>query len=350
MPVHALIDKLNAEKMLSHAEWLTLLTEFSAQDRLYAAETARAIAQKQFGKQIYIRGIVEFSNYCRNNCYYCGIRCGNSTVQRYRLTVDEILDCCAEGYTLGFRTFVLQSGEDASYFPEKLPDAVRRIKERFPECAVTLSVGELEYDMLKTLRTLGADRYLLRHETADKAHYGMLHPKEMSFDHRMKCLQNLKTLGYQTGAGIMVGSPHQTAECIAKDMEFFTEFQPEMIGIGPFLPADNTPFANEPQGSYELTLFLLSLCRILLPNVLLPATTALGTIHPNGREEGVLAGANVIMPNLSPTAVRKKYQLYNNKICTGDEAAQCLGCLSRRVQKIGYELAFTRGDHPSYGS
>lgn len=347
MSVRTLIDRLNAEKKLSRTEWKTVLTDFSEADRQYAAELARGIAVSVFGKHIYIRGIVEFSNYCKNNCYYCGIRRGNTAAQRYRLTPDEILECCAEGYALGFRTFVLQSGEDGTYFPDKLPETVRRIKAAYPECAVTLSVGELEYDMLKTLRECGADRYLLRHETADQAHYEMLHPSEMSFSHRMQCLRNLKALGYQTGAGIMVGSPHQTAECIAEDMEFFTEFQPHMIGIGPFLPAGNTPFENEPAGSYALTLFLLSLCRILLPTVLLPATTALGTIRPDGREQGVLAGANVIMPNLSPLAVRKKYSLYDNKICTGDEAAACIGCLKRRMQKIGYELTFSRGDHPS---
>ncbi|MBR5371928.1 MAG: [Oscillospiraceae bacterium] len=346
MSVRPLIDRLNAEKSLSLAEWRTMLTDYTEDDRQYAAEIARGLSTAVFGNQIYLRGIVEFSNYCKNNCLYCGIRCGNQTVQRYRLTEDEILECCAEGYALGFRTFVLQSGEDSSYFPDRLPETIRRIKQAYPDCAVTLSVGELEFDMLKRLRECGADRYLLRHETADQAHYEMLHPQSMSFAHRMQCLRDLKSLGYQTGAGIMVGSPHQTADCIAKDMLFFTEFQPHMIGIGPFLPAANTPFEKEPVGSYELTLFLLSLCRILLPNVLLPATTALGTIRPDGREQGILSGANVIMPNLSPTAVRKKYMLYDNKICTGEEAAQCIGCLNRRVQKIGYALTFSRGDHP----
>jgi biotin synthase len=325
-----------------------MLTAYSEEDRQYAAEIAREISRSVFGNRIYLRGIVEFSNYCKNNCLYCGIRRGNTAVQRYRLTADEILACCAEGYALGFRTFVLQSGEDMTYFPDILPETVRRIRAAYPDCAVTLSVGELEYDMLKTLRECGADRYLLRHETADPAHYASLHPSEMSFEHRMECLRNLKALGYQTGAGIMVGSPHQTADCIARDMTFFTEFQPHMIGIGPFLPAGNTPFETEPAGNYELTLFLLSLCRILLPEVLLPATTALGTIRPDGREQGILSGANVIMPNLSPVAVRKKYMLYDNKICTGEEAAQCIGCLNRRMQKIGYELTFSRGDHPAF--
>ncbi|SEK80590.1 [FeFe] hydrogenase H-cluster radical SAM maturase HydE [Ruminococcus albus] len=343
--VKALIDKLNSEKHLEKDEWVRVLSEFDDDDRVYAADIAREISTSRFGNKIFIRGIVEFSNVCKNDCYYCGIRRSNTNVQRYRLTADEILECCDEGYGLGFRTFVLQSGEDKSYTNDVLCDIVRRIKAAHPDCAVTLSLGELSYDEYKALREAGADRYLLRHETADKAHYEKLHPAEMSWDNRMECLKYLKELGYQTGAGIMVGSPYQTMECIAEDMLFFESFKPEMIGIGPFLPHKDTPFRDEPKGSYELTLFLLSLCRILLPDVLLPATTALGTIRPNGREEGVKAGANVIMPNLSPTAVRKKYMLYDNKICTGDESAQCRGCLEARMKTIGYEVAVTRGDH-----
>jgi biotin synthase len=343
--VKALIDKLNKEKHLKKDEWVRVLSEFTDDDRAYAADIAREISTSRFGNKIFIRGIVEFSNVCKNDCYYCGIRRSNTNVQRYRLTADEILDCCDEGYELGFRTFVLQSGEDKSYTNDVLCDIVRRIKAAHPDCAVTLSLGELTYDEYKALREAGADRYLLRHETADKAHYEKLHPAGMSWDNRMECLKYLKELGYQTGAGIMVGSPYQTMECIAEDMLFFESFKPEMIGIGPFLPHKDTPFRDEPKGSYELTLFLLSLCRILLPDVLLPATTALGTIRPNGREEGVKAGANVIMPNLSPTAVRKKYMLYDNKICTGDESAQCRGCLEMRMKTIGYEVAVSRGDH-----
>lgn len=343
--VKALIDKLNRDKHLEKEEWVTLLSGYTDDDRAYAAGIAREISNSRFGNKIFIRGIVEFSNVCKNDCYYCGIRRSNTNVQRYRLTPDEILDCCDEGYELGFRTFVLQSGEDKSYTNDTLCDIVRRIKMAHPDCAVTLSLGELTYDEYKALREAGADRYLLRHETADKAHYEKLHPAEMSWDNRMECLKYLKELGYQTGAGIMVGSPYQTMECIAEDMLFFESFKPEMIGIGPFLPHKDTPFRDEPKGSYELTLFLLSLCRILLPDVLLPATTALGTIRPNGREEGVKAGANVIMPNLSPTAVRKKYMLYDNKICTGDESAQCRGCLEMRMKSIGYEVAVSRGDH-----
>ena len=339
-----LIDKLNTNKHLDKNEWISLFDDWDEDDRKYAAEIARDIAQSKYGKNIYIRGIVEFSNICRNDCYYCGIRKSNNNIQRYCLTEDEILDCCNEGYELGFRTFVLQSGEHI-YRPGQVADVVKRIKVVHPDCAVTLSLGEEEYETYKLWREAGADRYLLRHETANEEHYKKLHPENMSWQHRMDCLKDLKKLGYQVGAGIMVGSPYQTSSCLADDMLFFEDFKPHMIGIGPFLPHKDTPFRDEPKGSYELTLFLLSLCRILLPNVLLPATTALGTINPRGREEGVLSGANVIMPNLSPTAVRKKYMLYDNKICTGDESAQCRGCLENRMKYIGYGIEITRGDH-----
>lgn len=342
--VKKLIDKLNKNKHLDREEWLAVLGEWDESDREYAAEIARAVSESVFGKKIYIRGIVEFSNFCKNDCLYCGIRRSNKNAQRYRLTDDEILMCCDEGYEYGFRTFVLQSGEDLSYSAKRIADIVSRIKKAHPDCAVTLSLGEKEYDELKLMRQAGADRYLLRHETANEEHYKKLHPSDMSFSHRMKCLEDLKSLGYQTGAGIMVGSPYQTIDCLADDMVFFERFRPEMIGIGPFLPHKDTPFCDEPKGSYELTLFLLSLCRILLPRVLLPATTALGTIRPNGREQGVLSGANVIMPNLSPTAVRKKYMLYDGKICTEDSSDECRSCIQARMKRIGYEVEISRGD------
>ncbi len=344
--IRSLIEKLNNDKQLSRGEWCEVFSHWDEDDRAFAAELARKISSEVFGKKIFIRGIIEFSNVCKNDCLYCGIRRSNKNVQRYRLNDDEILSCCEEGYENGFRTFVLQSGEDyAAYPPERMAGIVRRIKQSFPDCAVTLSLGELERDALKLLKDAGADRYLLRHETANREHYSKLHPAEMSFDHRMKCLHDIKELGFQTGAGIMVGSPYQTAECLADDMVFLGSFKPHMIGIGPFLPHKDTPFRDMPKGSYELTLFLLSLCRIMLPRVLLPATTALGTIRPDGREQGVLSGANVIMPNLSPTAVRKKYMLYDGKICTEDRSEKCRYCVQARMQKIGYEVVITRGDH-----
>jgi len=340
-----LIDRLHEYRTLTKSEWISLLTGFTDDDRAYAAETAREISRKKFGNRVYIRGIVEFSNYCKNDCLYCGIRRSNANAQRYRLTDDEILACCEEGYAIGYRTFVLQSGEDFTYTAERIAGLVQRIKARFPDCAVTLSLGEREYDELKQMKEAGADRYLLRHETANQAHYEKLHPAAMSFAHRMQCLADLKSLGYQTGAGMMIGAPYQTTAHLAEDMLFLRDFEPHMIGMGPFLPHKDTPFAHEPKGSYEMTLFLLSLCRIMLPNVLLPATTALGTIHPLGREQGILAGANVIMPNLSPTAVRKKYMLYDNKICTEDRSEDCRFCLHQRMKSIGYEITVARGDY-----
>lgn len=343
--VTQLIDKLNTEKKLEMSEWVEIFDGYTDGDRAYAAKTAKGISNSIYGNKIFIRGIVEFSNICKNDCLYCGIRRSNAGLERYRLTEEEILQCCDEGYEAGFRTFVLQSGEDAAFSAQRLAEIVRKIKAAYPDCAVTLSVGELEREDYRLLREAGADRYLLRHETADEEHYGKLHPESMSWKHRMNCLKDLKELGFQVGAGIMVGSPFQTNECLAKDMVFLQGFQPHMIGIGPFLPHKDTPFRDKPKGSYELTLFLLSLCRIMLPKALLPATTALGTIRPNGREQGVLAGANVIMPNLSPMAVRKKYMLYDNKICTGDESSQCRRSIETRMKSIGYEIEITRGDH-----
>ncbi len=340
-----LILRLCEQRALTKQEWVSLLTGFTDEDRAFAAETARGISRNHFGNRVFIRGIIEFSNYCKNDCLYCGIRRSNPNAQRYRLTDDEILECCAEGYEIGYRTFVLQSGEDLTYTAERIAALVRRIKASFPDCAVTLSLGEKEYEEYAMMREAGADRYLLRHETANAAHYAKLHPEKMSYAHRMKCLEDLKSLGFQTGAGMMIGAPFQTAEHLAEDMLFLRSFEPHMIGMGPFLPHKDTPFAAEPKGSYEMTLFLLSLCRIMLPNVLLPATTALGTIRPQGREQGILAGANVIMPNLSPTAVRKKYMLYDNKICTEDRSADCRFCLHQRMKSIGYEIAVTRGDY-----
>ena len=340
-----LIEKLNKDKSLEKSQWVKLISSFSENDALFAKKLARKIADENFGKSVYIRGIVEFSNYCKNDCTYCGIRRSNKNCERYRLTKEEILECCDEGRKLGFMTFVLQSGEDKTYSTAALCDIVKSIKKKHPDCAVTLSLGEMEYADYKALFEAGADRYLLRHETASKAHYEKLHPEEMKFEKRMECLENLKQIGFQTGCGMMIGSPGQTDTCLAEDMLFIKSFEPHMVGIGPFLPHRDTPFAEKPAGSYEKTLFVLSLVRIMLPHTLLPSTTALGTIHPMGREAGILAGANVVMPNLSPTVVRKKYMLYDNKICTGDESAQCVNCLQNRLAAIGYTIVKSRGDY-----
>lgn len=307
-----------------------------------AAEACR-LRDEVYGRRVFIRGLIEVSNHCRNNCLYCGIR-RDVRCQRYRLTPEQIMDCCRTGQALGFRTFVLQGGEDAWFTDEVLCTLIGDIKREFPDCAVTLSLGERGRESFQRLRDAGADRYLLRHETADRAHYGHLHPAEMSFDHRMQCLCDLRDLGFQVGAGFMVGSPGQSIDTLLKDLAFIDDFRPEMVGIGPFIPAAGTPFENEPAGSVELTLRLLSIIRILHPRVLLPATTALGTLHPTGRERAVKSGANVVMPNLSPQDTRALYAIYNNKLSTGSEAAESLTDLRLRMQAIGYEIPVDRGD------
>lgn len=343
--IFSLIDLLAAEGKLNREQWREVLEGRNQVRAAYAASRASAVRDKVYGKKVFIRGLIEFTNYCRNDCYYCGIRKSNAHASRYRLTEKEILDCCREGWALGFHTFVLQGGEDGYYTDEKICRLIREIKARYPKCALTLSIGEREKESYQKFREAGADRYLLRHETASKEHYGRLHPASMNLEHRMECLKNLKKLGYQTGAGMMVGSPGQTVDCLIDDMEFLWQLQPEMVGIGPFLPHKDTPFGAEKAGSTELTLYLLSLIRLMLPQVLLPATTALGTASENGREAGILAGANVVMPNLSPKNVREKYLLYNHKICTGKEAAENLKELESSMASIGYQVAFDRGDH-----
>lgn len=339
-----LIDKLESEHILPKNELTEIISGHTSKTDEYLFAKARAVREKIYGKDVYMRGLIEFTNYCKNDCLYCGIRRSAKTAERYRLTEKQILDCCETGYGLGFRTFVLQGGEDGFFSDDKIVSIVSRIKEKFPDCAVTLSIGEKSRESYEKFRNAGADRYLLRHETANSEHYGKLHPKELSLENRMRCLADLKDLGFQTGCGFMVGSPYQTAENLAEDLLFIYDFQPHMVGIGPFVPHHDTPFAEEKQGSLETTLLMLGLTRLIVPNVLLPATTALGTIHPKGREMGILAGANVVMPNLSPKDVRKKYLLYDNKICTGDEAAECIACLGRRMESIGYKLVAARGD------
>lgn len=339
-----LIDKLEKEHFLSKNEYVCLIENFE-NVREYAAKKARMICERVYGRDIYIRGLIEISSFCRNDCIYCGIRRSNKNAQRYRLSKEEILECCDIGYNLGFRTFVLQGGEDKFYTDEIIADIVRSIKKKYADCAVTLSLGEFPTESYALFKKAGADRYLLRHETAEKAHYEKLHPKEMSFENRMRCLRDLKNLGYQVGCGMMIGSPYQTAESLAEDMMFIQSFKPHMIGMGPFIPQHDTPFGNEKGGSVEMTLFMISLVRLALPNALIPATTALGTLDPLGREKGAEAGANVTMPNLSPVSVRKKYALYDNKICTGEEAAECLGCLMNRFGKVDRQIVFSRGDY-----
>ena len=343
-----LIDKLEKNRILSKEELSEIISEHTPETDEYLFARARTVRERVYGKDVYIRGLIEFTNYCRNDCLYCGIRRSAEKAERYRLNEEQILECCETGYGLGFRTFVLQGGEDGFYSDDKIVSIVSLIKAKYPDCAVTLSIGEKSRGSYERYRQAGADRYLLRHETADPVHYGKLHPKGLTLENRMRCLSDLKELGFQTGCGFMVGSPYQTAENLAGDLLYIHRLQPQMVGIGPFIPHHDTPFANEMAGTLETTLLMLGLTRLIVPNVLLPATTALGTINPKGREMGILAGANVVMPNLSPTDVRKKYLLYDNKICTGDEAAECISCLGRRMESIGYKLVSARGDCKKY--
>ncbi len=339
-----LIDKLAAERHLELCEYRQLIERRTPKAASYLATLAVEARKRIYGSKVFIRGLIEISNICKNDCLYCGIRRSNRSCQRYRLSAEEILSCCREGYALGFRTFVLQGGEDGAFDDELLCALLRDIKAEHPDCAVTLSLGERSRESYAQLRAAGADRYLLRHETADAAHYAKLHPKDMLLENRLRCLYDLKELGYQVGCGFMVGSPAQTAAELAKDLQFVERFQPAMCGIGPFIPQSDTPFGKETAGTLELTCYLLSILRLIRPNLLLPSTTALGTIHPTGREQGILAGANVVMPNLSPASVRKKYALYDNKATDGSESAQCKAALAERMASIGYEVVTDRGD------
>lgn len=340
--IYEIIENLMNTQDASDSQLQLLLTSDTSEEPLAVA--ADKVRREHYGTDVYIRGLIEFTNYCKNNCYYCGIRSGNNNLKRYRLSEEEILACCKEGYGLGFRTFVLQGGEDLTYSDDDICRMVEKMKHLYPDCAVTLSLGEKSYDAYKRYYMAGADRYLLRHEAANDTLYGKLHPEDMSLTNRKKCLFNLKEIGYQVGAGLMVGAPYQTIDNLIEDLRFLQDLSPDMIGIGPYMVHHDTPFKDMPNGSLSLTLKLLSIIRLMFPYVLLPATTALGTIHPKGREMGLKAGANVIMPNLSPSGVRELYSLYENKICTGEEAAECRRCLEVRVQNAGYHIVSERGD------
>lgn len=340
----SIIDSLSAGKMLSEEQFKYLVTHRSDEGARLLQTRAAAVRDSIYGREIFVRGLIEFTNVCKNDCYYCGIRKSNPNLSRYRLTEAQIMYCVRSGYDLGFRTFVLQGGEDGHFTDEVLSKLIRQMKTEYPDCAVTLSLGERSRESYAALKEAGADRYLLRHETATKAHYEELHPPEMSFDHRMHCLHELRDLGYAVGAGFMVGAPYQTPADLARDFLFLQEFRPDMVGIGPFIPHRDTPFRDMPAGTLKDTLYYLSILRLMLPDVLLPSTTALGTIHPLGREMGFDCGANVIMPNLSPVTVRKQYQLYDGKICVDDDATKCNHCLDLRLEKFGYRMVVDRGD------
>lgn len=338
------IGKLIDGEPLSLNEWERLISSDSPSDEeLFAlAVKARDIV---YGRKVFLRALIEFSSYCRNNCLYCGLRAGNANAMRYRLSCEAILDACRKGHDLGFRSFVLQSGEDPYFTDEQMTGLISSIKSEFPDSALTISIGERSRESYALMRKAGADRYLLRHETADPVHYGILHPRSMSLDNRIRCLRNLKELGYQTGAGMMIGSPGWSFHALAEDMMLIQDLKPEMVGIGPFIPHHDTPFRDEGRGSVDLTLRVLALTRLLNPHVLLPSTTALGTADDNGQMRGLMAGANVIMPNLTPLSVRSKYMLYDNKKISGDESAENIEMLQKELKIHGYIPSLTRGDY-----
>lgn len=337
-----LVSKLRKERTLSPDEFRELLLSDKYDSSLFKA--ADEVRQSVYGKDVYIRGLIEFTNYCKNNCYYCGIRCGNKNAVRYRLTKEQILECCREGYDLGFRTFVLQGGEDPYFTDERMCDIISSIRTEFPDCAITLSIGEKSYESYLAYFNAGANRFLLRHETAESDHYGKLHPEGMTLENRKRCLYDLKKIGYQVGSGFMVGSPYQTIDNIISDLYFLKELQPDMVGIGPYITHQETPFASFKSGDVKLTVRLVSVLRLMFPHLLLPATTALGSLHPEGREMGLRAGANVVMPNLSPVSVRKLYDLYENKVSTGEEAAQSRASLEEKVKNAGYRVVTAVGN------
>ena len=343
MKIKNIIDKLYEEHNATREELLYILDNITDEECEYLREKANDIRMQNYGNKVYMRGLIEFTNYCKRDCMYCGIRKSNKNADRYRLTFDEIIQCADIGDKLGYKTYVLQGGEDAYFTDERMIEIIKEIKKRHPNNAITLSLGERSYESYKKLFEAGADRYLLRHETATKELY-QKHPGA-SYDERMECLKNLKEIGYQVGAGFMVGLPGQTNEDLVNDLMFVKEFEPDMCGIGPFIPQSETPLGNEKGGTLDQTVILLSLIRLLLPHVLLPASTALGSVDPLGREKGIKAGGNVVMPNLSPTEVRDKYALYDGKICTGDEAAECRMCIEGRMRKFGYEVEVNRGDN-----
>lgn len=339
-----LIKRISSTNQLSLEDLRFILTTHDEQFLETLRQTAQDVAKSVYGNKVFIRGLIEISSFCKNDCLYCGLRRSNHSAVRYRLSEEEILSCCESGYQLGFRTFVMQGGEDAWFTDDRMCHIVSSIRSQYPDCAITLSLGERSRQSYQRLYDAGADRYLLRHETASVSHYAQLHPGDMSFENRIECLYNLKEIGYQVGCGFMVGSPYQTIETLFEDLQFILKLQPHMVGIGPFVATKNTEFADFPNGSVDRTLRLLSVIRLIHPHVLLPATTALGTLHPRGRENGVLAGANVVMPNLSPLNHRKDYNIYDNKICTGDQAAECRTCTETRMRQIGYETVVDRGD------
>ena len=341
-----LIERLASDHRLDASQMGELLR--SATQDLNVLQQLRdnavRTAREQFGLGIYIRGLIELSSFCKCDCLYCGLRRSNRTAERYRLTHEEVMACCREGYALGFRTFVLQGGEDGTHTDEWLVELISDMRRTYPDVAITLSLGERTEESYRRLKEAGANRYLLRHEAANEELYASLHPSSKGLKHRLECLEALKRCGYQTGMGMMIGVKGQSVDHIVEDLLLIERMQPEMVGIGPFLPHKATPLGSEPAGELNMVLATIAIVRLMLPKALLPSTTALATLHPRGRLEGILSGANVVMPNLSPSDVRAKYAIYENKASWGKEAAEGLSALESELNTIGYHIDYARGD------
>ena len=331
-----ILEKAKKENNLSLDEIITLLNS-DGKDLFAAADEVR---KKYKGDAVHLRGLIEFSNICRCNCFYCGLRCENKKVERYRLADEEILQFALNAINAGYKTLVLQSGEDTYFTTEKICSILRMLKKY--DVAITLSIGERSFEDYSEFKKAGADRYLLRIETTDKSLYQALHPK-MSIENRFECLYNLKKLGYETGTGVLVGLPNQTVVSLAKDILFFKELNADMVGIGPLIPHPDTPLKDAEKDNFDTALKVMALTRLLLPDINIPATTAMETIRPNGRIIALNSGANVVMPNMTQGGYRKKYEIYPNKICVNDSPDKCINCIKGKIQSIGRVVSNTKG-------
>lgn len=296
--------------------------------------------EEYVGDEVHLRGLIEFSNICKRQCKYCGLRCEDKFIDRYRISKENIISYAEHAVNMGYKTIVLQSGEDEYYNTDLMCEIIEGIKKL--GVALTLSIGEKTYEEYKAFKEAGADRYLIRIETTDKTLYNQMHPN-MDFDNRVRCLGDLGRLGYEVGTGCLVGLPNQTIESLADDILFFKEINADMVGIGPFIPHPHTPLKDSATGSFTLALKVMALTRILLKDINIPATTAMETLNPNGRIIALQSGANVVMPNVTTTEYRAKYEIYPNKICINENPDKCKGCISAKIQSIGRSVSTSFG-------
>ena len=328
--MNTIIQKAKETHELSRDEIIALLKDDSINEELFKA--ADEVRKKYLGDEVHLRGLIEFTNICKRNCMYCGLRRDNKSLNRYRLSHEEIIDFAKKAVSYGYKTLVLQGGEDDYYTVERLVPIVKDLKAL--GVALTLSIGERPFEEYEALKKAGADRFLLRIETTDKELYEKLDPG-MSHENRIQCLKNLRKLGYEVGSGCLVGLPGQKIESLADDILFFKELDVDMNGIGPFIPNEDTPLKDAEGGQFELALKVMAIVRLLLPDINIPATTAMETLNKQGRVIALQCGANVVMPNVTEGEYRKLYALYPGKICTGDTPAHCRGCISGKIRGIG---------------